>query len=124
MRTTILLLGLPLLITGCANPSYEGYGEYLELPQVNVIERDLSPFLTANINQNKASTPEVAVMPNTTQSASTGKRYIIRNGETYRNGLRRWLKSEATTTSPGTYRTKPNSLWPKLPPTYLTAKER
>ncbi|PCD85619.1 hypothetical protein [Vibrio mediterranei] len=94
MRTTILLLGLPLLLTGCTNPSYEGHGEYLELPQVNVIERDLSPFLTANINQNKASTPEVAVMPSSTKSASSGKRYIVRNGETYRDGLRRWLKSE------------------------------
>ncbi|MCG9625364.1 hypothetical protein L1D34_10965 [Vibrio mediterranei] len=94
MRISIFLLGLPLLFTGCASPSYEGQGEYLELTHLNVVERDLSTFLATNVNHTQTKTPSTPVMPSSATSASISKHYIVRNGETYREGLRRWLKSE------------------------------
>ncbi|MCW8348731.1 hypothetical protein MD535_22335 [Vibrio sp. ZSDZ65] len=92
-RSTLLLC-VPLVVIGCATPSYEGQGEYFELTRRNVIERDLSPFKETQIRQTEGAT--LAVTPKAPQKATapTGKRYIVRNGETYRDGLRRWLKSE------------------------------
>ncbi|WP_045422829.1 hypothetical protein [Vibrio jasicida] len=44
MRHIYCALSTGLLLAGCAAPEYTGQGEYFELHNINVIERDLSTF--------------------------------------------------------------------------------
>lgn len=49
MRQLSYALGTLILLSGCANQEYTGQGEYFELYNINVIERDLSVFKPTQI---------------------------------------------------------------------------
>lgn len=49
MRQLSYALGALVLLSGCASQEYTGQGEYFELYNVNVIERDLSVFKPTQI---------------------------------------------------------------------------
>ncbi|MGF1894067.1 hypothetical protein L4D18_21845 [Vibrio campbellii] len=49
MRQVSYALGALILLSGCASQEYTGQGEYFELYNINVIERDLSVFKPTQI---------------------------------------------------------------------------
>ncbi|CCN39729.1 conserved exported hypothetical protein [Vibrio nigripulchritudo FTn2] len=81
----LVLVGL----AGCSSPSYEGQGEYFELVNVNVVERDLS-VLKATVTTSTAKTPGGPVL----EPKRVFKSFHLKAGEAYHTALKRWVKKE------------------------------
>ncbi len=82
------------VLAGCAAPKYTGQGEYFELENVNLVERDLSlieplPLLDTSL-QASISEPKKRMIKKSRPLDS----YLLREGESYESALRRWLKNE------------------------------
>ncbi len=58
MRQLSYALGALILLSGCASQEYTGQGEYFELYNINVIERDLSVFKPTQIVSTSPSKPQ------------------------------------------------------------------
>ncbi len=101
MRHRCYALGAALLLSGCASQEYTGQGEYFELYNINVIERDLSVFKPTQMVSTK---PEITVSEPPTASVNKTKQsvkkkavpvpqYHVRPGERYQAALTRWLRA-------------------------------
>ncbi len=84
----ITIISAMMIVAGCSSVEpYQGQGEYFELQNVNVIERDLSLFkptllVSANNIQPQAKLNKDNV-PMTT--------HVVRQGERYQSAVIRWL---------------------------------
>lgn len=81
------------VLAGCAAPQYTGQGEYFELENVNLVERDLSlieplPLLDTMLPVVPEPKKRIIKKPNPLSS------YMLREGESYESAMRRWLKRE------------------------------
>ncbi len=93
MKKALVAVGIALL-AGCANQpeEYKGQGEYFELVNVNIIERDLSVFKPTQI----AFTPEKPVVqkPKPKVSKKVEPVFVVRKGERYQVALKRWVRKK------------------------------
>ncbi|EGU37241.1 hypothetical protein [Vibrio scophthalmi] len=86
----LVILSLVAVVAGCSSPDYNGQGEYFELQNVNVIERDLSLFKPTQL----LSTASVkSSIQNGQKSKAPTTTFIVRHGERYQSALIRWLNN-------------------------------
>ncbi|AAW88267.1 hypothetical protein VF_B0025 (plasmid) [Aliivibrio fischeri ES114] len=86
----LLATSLLVILSGCASePEYQGDGEYFELTNRHVIERDLSVFRSTTV----INTSKAAVAP-ITQPTNDYYEATISQGEAYNSAVKRWLKAE------------------------------
>jgi len=123
MRQLYYVLGATVLLGGCAAPQYTGQGEYFELHNINVIERDLSTFKptqmvsTATANQQTSSPTkrrleeslyDLSNPSNTKPKQKLAKtntkpkvktpptivpQFVVRHEERYQAALTRWIRA-------------------------------
>lgn len=83
----LLICSVVIAVVGCSSaPDYEGQGEYFELQNVNVIERDLSlfkPTLLVSAGSIQPYENLIKTTPTTT--------HVVRQGERYQSAIIRWL---------------------------------
>ena len=86
----LLAVSLLIVLSGCSSePEYQGEGEYFELTNRHIIERDLSVFRsTTVVDTNKA----VALAP--FAPVSDYYEAVVNKGEAYNSAIKRWLKAE------------------------------
>ena len=86
----LLAVSLLVVLSGCSSePEYKGEGEYFELTNRHIIERDLSVFRsTTVVDTNKA----VALAP--FAPVSDYYEAVVNKGEAYNSAIKRWLKAE------------------------------
>ncbi|WP_099609480.1 hypothetical protein [Vibrio coralliilyticus] len=89
-----LIFGVAIsLLSGCATQQqYSGQGEYFELLNVNLIERDLSVFKPTQV----AMTPVIAP-PKKIERKKPQKvlpTFVVREGERYQVALKRWVRKQ------------------------------
>lgn len=112
MRQLSYALGALVLLSGCASQEYTGQGEYFELYNINVIERDLSVFkptqIVSTASTARPSKPIKSAKPVAKKAltSSTAKpsvkknaplvvmpEYKVRHGERYQAALTRWVRA-------------------------------
>ena len=85
----LVILSLAAVVAGCSSPEYQGQGEYFELQNVNVIERDLSLFKPTQL----VSTASMQSLSNQQKSTKPMTTFVVRHGERYQAALIRWLNN-------------------------------
>ncbi|EDL52194.1 hypothetical protein VSAK1_26580 [Vibrio mediterranei AK1] len=91
MKKVVMCVLLCGVIAGCANkPDYQGQGEYFELTNVNLVERDLSKVMPTVLTQTDVKVkPKTVVKKRPVKALDT---YVLLEGESYEKALRRWLR--------------------------------
>jgi len=83
----LVILSLVAVVAGCSSPEYQGQGEYFELQNVNVIERDLSLFKPTQL----ISTASMqSLSGNVQKSKKPTSTFVVRHGERYQAALIRY----------------------------------
>ncbi len=122
MRHIYCALGAGLLLAGCAAPEYTGQGEYFELNNINVIERDLSTFKPTQIvstatenrpvslskrrleeslydlpspsnTKRKQKQVTTNVKPSVKAPPAVVPQFVVRHEERYQAALTRWIRA-------------------------------
>jgi hypothetical protein len=91
MNKLLLIGGACVLLAGCSTPTYTGQGEYFELDNVNLVERDLSRLESVQLADTRLSASSSEPSKRAIQPMAT---YVVYEGEPLGSALRRWLKSE------------------------------
>lgn len=91
MKKLVMGVLMTSVITGCANqPDYQGQGEYFELTNVNLVERDLSKVMPTLLTQTDIKVkPQTAPKKRPVKALDT---YVLLEGESVEKTLRRWLR--------------------------------
>ena len=84
----LVILSLVAVIAGCSSPEYTGQGEYFELQNVNVIERDLSLFKPTQLISASDMKAPIGGSQKSNKAMTT---YVVRSGERYQAAIIRWL---------------------------------
>ncbi|MFA0249481.1 hypothetical protein AB4458_25980 [Vibrio sp. 10N.261.45.F1] len=80
------------VLSGCAAPQYEGQGEYFELANLNLVERDLSLIKPLSLDDTSRVSPNAkAKRKKVNPPLAT---YTVNLGESYEVAIRRWLKQD------------------------------
>nr|AKN40315.1 hypothetical protein [Vibrio tasmaniensis] len=91
MNQFLLLGGMCALLAGCSTPTYTGQGEYFELENINLVERDLSRLESVQLADTRTATSSSEPKKRTIAPMAT---YVVFEGESSDSALRRWLKNE------------------------------
>lgn len=86
MRNLIILASVVTVLSGCS--STQGQGEYFELDNVHVVERNLGLFKEAQVVSTERNQQAKPTLPR------VNAQYEIRQGETYKTALERWIRDE------------------------------
>ncbi|MGR5456114.1 hypothetical protein ACPV5N_19700, partial [Vibrio alfacsensis] len=91
MKKLVMGVLMTSVIAGCANqPDYQGQGEYFELTNVNLVERDLSKVMPTLLTQTDIKVkPQTATKKRPVKALDT---YVLLEGESVEKTLRRWLR--------------------------------
>lgn len=86
----LLATSLLVILSGCASePEYQGEGEYFELTNRHVIERDLSVFRSTTVIDTNKAVVQAPVAP-----AAEYYEAVVNKDEPYNSAIKRWLKAE------------------------------
>lgn len=91
MNKILLLGGMCALLAGCSTPTYTGQGEYFELENINLVERDLSRLESVQLADTRTATSSSEPKKRPIAPMAT---YVVFEGESSDSALRRWLKNE------------------------------
>ena len=86
----LLATSLLIVLSGCSSePEYQGEGEYFELTNRHVIERDLSVFRSTTVIDTNQAVVQAPFVP-----VADYYEAVVNKDEPYNSAIKRWLKAE------------------------------